>query len=162
MALPSDADPSGPVLVVPGSVRPFLAAGATAAALGSLGIVALRDGGATPWTVVALTVSGLALVVLLIDLPVRTEVDGTGLVRVCLLRRGRVPWDRVVAVERQRRRLTGAGTGGLVVRGRRGRWLLATSAEPPLVHERLARLVADAAPEVRMLAEPPRVTTDRG
>ena len=161
MASPSDANRPRPV-AVPGSLWPFVTAGATAVGLGTLGVVALRDGGPAPWTLVVLAVATLALAVLLLDLPVRTEVDATGLLRVCLLRRGHVRWDRVVAVERQRRRLNGAGTGGLVVLGRRGRWLLATSAEPPHVHEQLARLVAEAAPDVRMLAEPPRVTIDRG
>lgn len=149
-------------VVVPGSVRPFLAAGATTGLLGGLGAVAWRSGGAAPGPVVALALAALALAVLLLDLPRRTEADADGLVRVCLLRRERIGWDRVVAIERQRRRLTGAGTGGLVVLGRRGRWLVSTSAEPPTVHAALARLVAAHAPEVRMRAEPPAVVTDRG
>jgi hypothetical protein len=148
-------------VVVQGSLRPFLAAGASAVLLGALGVAGWRGGGASPGTVLALGLAALAGAVLLLDLPRWTEAGPDGLVRVCLLRRERIGWDRVVAVERQRRRLTGPGTGGLVLRGRRGRWLLATSAEPPAVHAGLARLLADHAPQARMQAEPPAVTTDR-
>ena len=152
------ADP----VVVQGSLRPFLAAGATTAGLGPLGAVAWRAGGAAPGTLAVLGLAAVAAAVLLLDLPRRTELGPEGVVRVCLLRRERIAWGRVVAVERQRRRLTGSGTGGLVLRGRRGRWLLSTSAEPPAVHAALVRLLATHAPGVRMQAEPPRVTTDRG
>ena len=147
-------------VVVAGSVRPFLSAGLTAGLLGGVGAVAIRAGGPGPGAWTALVLSGLAVVVLLWDLPRRTEVDADGLVRVCLLRRERIGWDRVVAVERQRRRLAGPGTGGLVIRGRRGRWLIATSAEPPAVHAALARLVTAHAPAVHLRAEPPRTETD--
>lgn len=147
-------------VVVRGSVRPFVAAGASAGLLGLLGGAALRAGGPTPGGVAVLALAGLAAVVLLLDLPRRTELGPDGVVRVCLLRRERIAWDRVVAVERQRRRIAGPGTGGLVLQGRRGRWLLATSAEPPAVHAGLARILAAHAPTVRMRAEPPAVTSD--
>lgn len=149
-------------VVVRGSLRPFLAAATSALGLGVLGALAWRGGGATFGSVVVLGFAALALTVLLVDLPLRTEVDRDGLLRVCVLRRERIGWDRVVAVERQRRRITGPGTGGLVVRGRRGRWLVTTSAEPPTVHAGLARVLAAHAPEVRLRAEPPATTTDPG
>lgn len=149
-------------VVLTGSLRPFLAAGASAAGLGTLGVGALVQGGVAPWPVAVLLLGLLALGVLLLDLPRRTEVGVDGIDRVCLLRRGRIPWGRVIAIERQRRRLAGPGTGGLVVLGRRGRWLLTTSAEPPHVHARLARVVARHAPSVRMLAEAPAVSSDPG
>lgn len=149
-------------VVIPGSLRPFVAAGLSAGGLGGLGGLALRGGGATVGAVVVLALAGLALAVLLVDLPLRTEADRDGLLRVCLLRRERIGWGRVVAVERQRRRITGPGTGGLVVRGRRGRWMITTSAEAPAVHTRLARVLAERAPEVHMRAEPPSTTTDPG
>ena len=148
-------------VVVAGSPWPFLAAAATAGALGPLGAAAWRAGGAAPGTLLALGLAALAAAVLLADLPRRTELGPEGVVRVCLVRRESIAWDRIVAVERQRRRLAGPGTGGLVLRGRRGRWLLTTSAEPPAIHAALARLLAEHAPAVRMQAEPPRVTTDR-
>lgn len=149
-------------MVVTGSLRPFVAASGSAAGLVALGGLALRGGGATVGAISVLALAVLALAVLLVDLPLRTEVDRGGLLRVCLLRRERIGWDRVVAVERQRRRLTGPGTGGLVVRGRRGRWLITTSAEPPAVHARLSRLLAAHAPDVRLTAEPPATTTEPG
>lgn len=147
-------------IVVQGSARPFVAAASSAVTLGGLGLTVLRTAGPGTVSVGLLLGAALALTVLLADLPLRTEGDEEGLVRVCILRRGRIPWDRVVAIERQRRRLTGPGTGGLVIRGRRGRWLVATSAEPPAIHRRLAELVAAHAPGVRMLADAPAVATD--
>lgn len=147
-------------IVVPGSARPFVAAAASVMLLGGLGLTVLRIAGPGTGSVGPLIGAALALAVLLADLPLRTEADEQGLVRVCIARRGRIPWDRVVAIERQRRRLTGPGTGGLVIRGHRGRWLVATSAEPPIVHRRLAELVAAHAPGVRMLADAPAVVTD--
>lgn len=149
-------------VVIPGSLRPFIAATVSAGGLSVLGGLALRGGGPTVGAAAVLVLAALALVVLLVDLPRRTEVDRNGLLRVCLLRRERIGWDRLVAVERQRRRITGPGTGGLVARGRRGRWLITTSAEPPAVHTRLARLLAEHAPGVRLQAEPPSTTTDAG
>ena len=149
-------------MVIPGSQRPFVAAAVSAGGLGALGGLALRGGGATVGATAVLVLAVLALVVMFLDLPLRTEVDRHGLLRVCLLRREHIGWDRVVALERQRRRITGPGTGGLVVRGRRGRWLITTSAEPPAVHTRLARLLAEHAPGVRLQAEPPSTATDPG
>jgi hypothetical protein len=147
-------------IVIQGSARPFVAAASSAVTLGGLGLTVLRTAGPGTVSVGLLLGAALALAVLLADLPLRTEGDEEGLVRVCILRHGRIPWDRVVAIERQSRRLTGPGTGGLVIRGRRGRWLVATSAEPPAIHRRLAELVAAHAPGVRMLADAPAVATD--
>jgi hypothetical protein len=146
-------------VVIRGSARPFVAAGASAVALGALALGSWSDAGTGRGPLAVLLGAVVATGVLLLDLPRRTEIGPEGLVRVCLLRRERIGWDRVVAVERQRRWLTGPGTGGLVVRGRRARWLLTTSAEPPSTHARLARLVADHAPGVRMQAGPPATTT---
>lgn len=145
-------------VIIPGSVRPFISALVTSVLLAAIGIGAWTDGGAATGTVVALVGSLVAAGVLLLDLPRWTEVDADGLVRVCILRRERIPWDRVVAIERQRR-MAGPGTGGLVVRGRRGRWLLTTSAEPPRIHAAVARIVAEHTTSVRMRAEPPATTT---
>jgi hypothetical protein len=148
-------------VVVPGSLQPFVATAVAAVMLLLIGGLAARDGGITRWVLVVLALGALALAVLLLDLPLRTEVGPFGLVRVCILRRERIGWERVVAIERQRRRVTGPGTGGLVVRGRGARWFLTASAEPPAVHARLAALVAACAPAVRMRAEPPAVEAER-
>lgn len=64
-----------------------------------LGLTGLRTGvGVVPVVITALGV-GAALVVLL-DLPVRSEFTDEGIVRVCPLRKQHLPWSRVVAVER--------------------------------------------------------------
>jgi len=144
-------------VVVRGSVRPFVAAGSSSLVLSVLALASLSADGLTPWGAAVAAFALVAWIVLLLDLPRRTEVDAAGLVRVCLLRRGHIRWEDVVAIERQRRRLSGPGTGGLVVRSRRGRSLLSTTAEAPRIHAQLVDVVATHAPAVRMLAEPPKV-----
>lgn len=50
---------------------------------------------------ILLTVVGVATAaVVLFDLPLRAEFDRDGVTRVCVLRRQRLPWTRVVALER--------------------------------------------------------------
>lgn len=69
---------------------------------------------------VFLTLLGLGTAVaVLLDVPLRTEFDQVGFTRVCLLRRQRIPWSSVVAVERvprrparRRRSFFGLGGGG--------------------------------------------------
>lgn len=65
----------------------------------ALGGIGLLDGaGVVP---IVLTLFGLATAaVALFDLPLRTEFDDDGIVRVCVLRRHHLPWTRVVALER--------------------------------------------------------------
>lgn len=152
--------PEAPIAVLDGSVMPWVWTSASAVLLGGLGTTALRTSGPRIATLVVLALATLATAVLLLDLPRRSEIRPSGIARVCLLRTELVPWHQVVAIERQRRRIRGKGTGGLVARGRRGRWLLSSAAEPPHVHERLLAAVAAHAPAVRMVAEPPVTSTD--
>ena len=63
------------------------------------GLWGLARGGGPVAVVVTLLGAAVALVVLL-DLPLRSEFDEDGVTRVCLLRRHRLPWSRVVSVER--------------------------------------------------------------
>ena len=62
--------------------------------LGGLGLTVLRTAGPGTVSVGLLLGAALALAVFLADLPLRTEGDEEGLVRVCILRRGCIPWDR--------------------------------------------------------------------
>ena len=156
----SHAAPQAPLAVLDGSVMPWLWTTASALLLGGLGVTALRGSGLSITTLVVLALAALATAVLLLDLPRRSEITTAGIARVCLLRTELVPWDQVIAIERQRRRIRGKGTGGLIARGRRGRWLLSSAAEPPHVHQRLLDAVAAHAPSVRMVAEPPAASTD--
>lgn len=82
---------SSPTRLVLGATTPVV--------LGLLAVPAL--GGAWPWLggVLLLTAVVSAGVVLL-DVPLRTEFDEDGFVRVCALRRQRIPWSEVVAIER--------------------------------------------------------------
>lgn len=65
----------------------------------TLGVVGL--GGGVRAIPVALTALGLvATVVVLFDLPLRSEFTTEGITRYCILRRQHLPWTRVVAVER--------------------------------------------------------------
>lgn len=154
-------DPSAAPLAV--LRRSALLWGATAVStlfLLALAAASLVRAGMTPPTIVVLGLAALSTAVLLADLPRRTEVHADGLARVCLLRTEQVGWDRVIAIERQRRLIGGRASGGLVARGRRGRWLLSTSAEPPREHERLRRALMVHAPHVLLVADPPAATTD--
>jgi hypothetical protein len=160
-AAPDDAT-SEPLAVLPCSALLWASSGASTAFLLALGLRAFTRSGWTAPTLVVLALGALALTVLLADLPRRTEVRESGLDRVCLLRTEHVPWERVVAIERQRRLIGGPASGGLVARGRRGRWLLSSPAEPPLQHERLRRALGTSAPHVRLVAEPPATTTEPG
>lgn len=65
----------------------------------ALGLTGLSSGGGVLPVVVTGLGVGAALVVLL-DLPVRSEFSEEGVLRVCPLRRQHLPWSRVVAVER--------------------------------------------------------------
>jgi hypothetical protein len=154
-------DPSSaPVAVLHCSVLLWVATAASAVLLTGVGLLALRAGGPRPPALIVVGLAVLALTVLLLDLPRRTEVRADGLARVCLLRTEHVGWERVVALERQRRLIGGRASGGLVARGRHGRWLLSSPAEPPQVHARLRAALAVHAPHVRLVAEPPATTTD--
>jgi hypothetical protein len=149
-----------PLAVLNCSTLLWVATAVSAVLLTTVGLLALRAGGPRPPALIVTALAGLALAVLLLDLPRRTEVHERGLARVCLLRTEHVGWERVIAIERQRRLIGGRGSGGLVARGRRGRWLLSTPAEPPHVHERLRAALAQHAPHVRLVADPPATTTD--
>lgn len=64
-----------------------------------LGLTGRSSGGGVVPVVLTVLGVGAALVVLL-DLPVRSEFTPDGILRVCPLRRHYLPWPRVVAVER--------------------------------------------------------------
>lgn len=124
----------------------------------ALGVAALRRGYAPlPAALVVLGVALLAAV--LLDLPRRAVLDHDGILRVAVLRRQRLGWDRVVAVERMPPsalgRLRGASGGGLVARGRRRRWLLADRTETAVEHGRLRDLLASLDPPVPLRATSP-------
>lgn len=77
------------------------------------GLAALGlDDGSSPVVLVLLVLGALSAGVVLLDLPLRSEFDGDGVVRVCVLRRHRVPWDQVIALERSAGAPTRWGRGG--------------------------------------------------
>lgn len=147
-------------LVLHSSRTRLLLQGSTPVFLLALGVTGLLDG---PRPVpLVLTVLGVgAAAIALLDLPLRTEFDQDGIVRVCALRRHRLPWERVVAVER---------TGGPVRdgggRGPRANHGLAARTGPRRVHllvdrreshaewDALRSLLRDRATRLRA-AEPP-------
>jgi hypothetical protein len=170
--MPAPLRPDGPDrVVVHTSVRGLLAGAISPAALLLLGGVATLDGGPRPLPLLFL-VGGLALgVVVAFDLPTRVEFDREGLTRVCPLRRQRVPWSRVVAIERTRpgsatvarnlvdRRSARAGptvSGGLVARGSgRRRWLLTDRVESRDEHATLGALLERVPEPVALRAPAP-------
>lgn len=154
------------------SVRGLLAAAVTPLVLVALGAAALLDGRGPAIVPLVLVLVGLAAGLVAVgDMPRRVEFDRTGLTRVCLLRRQRVPWERIVAIERSRPSSTTVArnlaerrgsrgdprvSGGLIARGRpRGRWLLTDRVESREEHEELRRLLDHAERPVAMRAPPP-------
>jgi hypothetical protein len=168
---PADLDPE-PV-VVHSSLRGLGAGIVTPLLLLLLGGAALADGGLR-WFPATLVLTGAVLAIVAVgDLPRRAVFDRDGITRVCWLRRERVPWQRVLAVERTRPG-TGARTrnlvdrregrepvvsGGLVARGRgKRRWLLTDRVESRGEHDRLVKLLASLEVPVAMRATPPHAT----
>ena len=84
----------------------------TPVALTALGVYGLTE---RVWalTIGVTAVGLLTAVVVLLDLPLRAEFDAEGVTRVCPLRRERLPWTGIVAIERVhvRRRSFGGGSG---------------------------------------------------
>jgi hypothetical protein len=100
MTRAADAHPD-PVLVLHSSVARLALRATTPLLLLWLGSVAMI-GGASPLAYGLLTAGLVTAAVLLLDQPVRVEFDQNGVNRVCLLRRHRLPWSQVVAIERAR------------------------------------------------------------
>lgn len=138
-----------------------------------LGLYGIAFGGVSPLPL-ALTSAGLALAaVSLLDYPRHTHFGPDGIARACFLRRHHLPWSSVTALERaaasrlaMRRSLLAGGQhdreartsryGGLVARGHgKRRYLLADRVESRAEYDRLARLVAQWAPEVQVRAARP-------
>lgn len=155
---------TSPVLVLHSSALRLSVQALTPLILLWLGITGLRGGGS--WFPGALTVFGaIAAFVVLTDLPLRTEFDAEGLTRVCALRRQRLPWSEVVAVERlsglpTRPDADGApkppsGNRGLAARtGPRRVHLLVDRRESHAEYAVLRDLLADRATQLRA-AQPP-------
>lgn len=141
-------------------------------ALGGYGLFAGTPNGVA-WTLAGLGVL-LALVTLL-DYPQRVEFHADGVERVCLLRRHRLDWDQIRALERARGtllsyvRLRNAGdeptaprspSGGLVARGARGRrWLLCDRIESQPEFDTIKALVTSQADWIAISAARPAPTT---
>jgi hypothetical protein len=158
--------------VIHASLRGLLAGVFTPTALVVLGGGAIIDGGLRPFPSILL-VSGLVIgAVVLADLPRRVEFDRTGLTRVCWLRRQRIAWSDVVAIERSRpstttiarnvvdrrtaRREEPVVSGGLLARGSgRRRWLLTDRVESRSEHADLTSLLEEVEPPVVMRAPQP-------
>jgi hypothetical protein len=156
--LPAPLRPDGPErVVIHASLRGLAAAVFTPVALTLLGGAALTSGDVllVPAGLVAV---GLVLgVVVLVDLPRRAIFDREGLTRVCWLRRQRVSWSEVVAIERTRPSSTSVArnamqregsdrelrvSGGLVARGPgKRRWLLTDRVESRAEHDQLRALL---------------------
>lgn len=164
--------PDGPErVVIHASLRGLASGVCTPLALGGLGAAALATGGLMLLPA-ALLVLGVGLgVIVLLDLPRRVDFDRAGLTRVCWLRRQRVPWSEVVAIERTRPSTTSVArnamnrdgvpgsqvvSGGLVARGAgKRRWLLTDRIESREEHDRLRALLRSAEAPVALRAARP-------
>lgn len=149
----------------------FLAASAVSPAslliLGTWGSLRAGELRAIPGVLLAL--GAVLAVAALWDLPVRVQLSGQGVTRVCLLRRQHVSWDEVMALGRTRidrggERLVGRAVSGLrsskvgglvlLVGPKRRRYLLTDRQERPDQWHELERLVPRWAPGVALPPPP--------
>lgn len=156
---------SRPALVLHSSPIRLGLQAATPLFLLALGLAGLRSGGGVVPVVITILGVGTALVVLL-DLPVRSEFTEEGILRVCPLRHQHLPWSRVVAVERvggvPRRRSGDDGeqraparTRGLAARtGPRRVHLLVDRRESHAEWDTLRSLLKDRATQLRATQPP--------
>jgi hypothetical protein len=155
-------------VVVHTSIRGMLAAAATPIILIALGLLGAANIGWRPVPAVFLAVGALFGLVALLDYPGSTVFDAQGLQRRCALRRQRLPWEKLVAIERPRP--SSAATlrnmrerpdepivsGGLLARGRgRRRWLLTDRLESRQEYDRLRELLWRLGSPVRLRAARP-------
>jgi hypothetical protein len=140
-----------------------------------LGIFGLTAGSANAVALVLTVLGALLALVTLLDYPQRVEFHETGIDRVCLLRRHRLRWEDVRAIERARGtllsyvRLRNAGdeptaprapSGGLVARGPKGRrWLLCDRIESQPEFDAIKAEIASRADWVAIAAARPSPTT---
>lgn len=140
-----------------------------------LGIFGLIAGSTNAVALVLTLVGALLALVTLLDYPQRVEFHEAGIDRVCLLRRHRLSWRDVRALERARGtllsyvRLRNAGdeptaprtpSGGLVARGAKGRrWLLCDRIESQPEFDAIKAEVAARADWVAIAAARPSPTT---
>ncbi|MFN3257676.1 MAG: hypothetical protein ACE37B_18495 [Ilumatobacter sp.] len=158
--------PDPEVLTIRASRRGVLAptAGVVVALAVGLGLFVV-DGVSAGAIVVSVLAVG-ALAVVLFDMPLATEFDTDGFVRVTPLRRARRSWDDIDRLERGRsgwyRRRAAAGVGLVAIRGG-FRYLLVDRTERPSEHERLLAILraADADWVATNLAPPPNMPRPR-
>ncbi len=142
-------------LVIHSSLRGWFSAAISPVALLLLGGAAAGGVGFRPVPLVLLLIGAVLAIVVVTDLPRHTRFTRDGVVRVCLLRTHRLPWTRLVAIERtrpntmtlvrnlaERDREARQVSGGLIARGPgRRRWLLTDNLESRAEHDELARLL---------------------
>ncbi len=142
-------------LVIHSSLRGWISAAISPTVLLALGAAAVGGVGFRPIPTTLLIIGALLTLVVATDLPRHTRFSTDGVVRVCLLRKQRLVWSRLVAIERTRpntmnlvRNLAESDrdarqvSGGLIARGSgRKRWLLTYNLESRAEHDELARLL---------------------
>lgn len=90
-------------VVLHSSLARLVLAASTPVLLLSLGIFGLTLRVWLP-TLLLTALGAVAALIVLLDVPLWSEFDADGVTRVCALRRQRLPWSRVVALERLRGR----------------------------------------------------------
>lgn len=153
---PREQPATGARVVLYASIRGVLAGIASPLVLVGLGGAAIARGGVAPLPLGVLLIGVALAVVVVLDVPRRVEFDTSGITRVCPLRRQRLPWDTIVAIERvrptatstirgavdRRTRTAPKVTGGLAARGNgKRRWLLTDRIEGQREHDQLVALI---------------------
>lgn len=155
-------------VVVYASVRGLLAAIGTPLILGLLSWRAMAVGGPTTPVLLFAGLTFAITLAVFTQIPRHAVFDETGITRVCLGRRQRLPWARLAAIERTRpsgsatlRNLSGDEreflvSGGLLARGRgRRRWMLTDQVESRDEYERIEALVRACGDPVEVRAAKP-------
>lgn len=106
------------------------------------------------------------------DYPRRCEFGPGGLVRVCAIRRHRIPWDDILVIRRARGAVFSnlrskdpgpRAFGGLTAKVGRRTYLLVDQAESAGEHDQLVRLMASWVPDLPVsAARPPERTPPSG
>ncbi len=131
--------------------------------LGVFGLIGKSPG---PIAITLLVVGATLVLITLFDFPRRAVFGESGVQRVCFGRRHTIEWKSINALERARAgrrlrrrknadKLPPRSSAGLVARVGKKRYLLVNTLESRAEFDQVEELVTEAAPHVRISAEPP-------
>jgi hypothetical protein len=125
--------------------------------LAVLGVAALATAG-PGWFPIALAIAGAgSVVVVLVDLPIASTFDASGVTRRALLRHQHLDWAKVTRLRRQRvgvvRTHRSGPAGGLVAESGRRNYLLVDVMENGFEYDRLVAVIGPSAERLGLTAD---------